>query len=364
MSDMKHTSSHRAPRVPVGAHLTLARKPDQGYAPIEKDRLHITVTSADKVGNAGKKPPHPMFGAFNRARPEERRSILVELVHPSWVQAGVLGRKKQMDPRGNSTPTRAPWCSTVAPGRAMRWDGREFCSVECLDSRCEYAFEQEDDEKKRRTACLKRTALLFSPIWPESGPFAGLPRMLMKVDVHALHTHDSLADVVAAYDAAWVQFIAESTGQHHLIGMPWERVKAEIGAEDYITTGIKLQLTLTQKGYSKGTPWVLSVSPAETPLEWLKAYAARTAATRRAFQSVSQAPQRLAITAREDDDRARGSTGDMSPRAARVHAALVGFGVSEEEIVARLGPPSEWTDDHIDGPVAAFGREIKGGGEE
>ena len=258
-------------REPIGAALTIGIKGNRGF-PVEKDRFHIMqpYEGADK-----RRAPHPLFGWFNEAAPEKRRVIRGIIVHGTWdecLSQGYMAYRPNPAILGTPAPTiasRRPWC-TGDGQKASRYDEKteDWTDLVCPGEMCAHRQKM----GKRPADCKPVTRLLFRLSF--SGPVAerySPPPLVALFRSGGWYTYRSLLGLRESLD----------------------RAATAIGVPDYSPMGYTFTLHLSEKATEGQRFPVVTVSPSETPVDFL----IRSGALRR--QIVSAMP---AIT--DEDARA------------------------------------------------------------
>ena len=191
-------------RLSVGCALTVGVKPTAGTGyPSERDRFHLVWPQEDE---AGRRPLHPQFGEYNRARPEARRAIYGVLAHARQEECfshalrcqGVKGRPMP--------PSRRPFCS--GDGRAaLRYVGVDGAGVErfdriaCPHDACEF-------RQGEPAPCKPHMRFLFMLAW---GPGVEFPAMLCKFTSGAWNTTREFVGFFGAIRSIAVAFGLDSS---------------------------------------------------------------------------------------------------------------------------------------------------------
>jgi len=237
-------------REPIGAAVTIGvKKGGSGY-PTETDRWHIVQPREE----AGVRPLHPAFAAFNGAPPEKRKVLRGNLVHASRSQCFEYQLKNQSNKQIGMHPDRRPFC--VGDGvHAQRWSGDgpdDFLEIKCPHDRCEFRLTTPPQ-------CKPWARLLFRLRWPDGNP---LDTPLVKFTTGSWYTVGNL----------YGERLDQETGRIIKSGLLGylETVAGELGLEQYSLFGFPFLLTLTRqtkRSHKTAFP-VVTFSPEIDPVEF------------------------------------------------------------------------------------------------
>lgn len=202
-------------REPVGACVAIGRKGDRGQ-PIENDRFFFVLPHAEGSGQNAVRAPHPAFGVFNSARPEQRRVLYGNIVHARESECFERHLKAQVLTGQPGHPDKRPAC--VGDGdRAVRWfpnDPNDFREIPCPNDACEF--------RQGKACCKPWMRFLFRPLWSaerqgldlSKGP---LPSPLVKL---TSASWNSTAAFIGLFRYVEAQARAFGIRHHSLFGLP------------------------------------------------------------------------------------------------------------------------------------------------
>lgn len=232
---------------PIGAALTIGIRGPRGF-PVEKDRFHIMEPHE---GANKRRAPHPSFAWFNGADPERRRIIRGIIVHATWdecLSQGYLAYRPNpaiLSGPAPKMPNRRPWCTGDgrAASRYLERKG-EWCEIACPGEACAH-------RKKagpRPADCKPTTRFLFRLSF--SGPVAerySPPPLVAMFRSGGWHTYRALLGLRESLD----------------------RAALAMGIPDYSPMGYTFTLHLSEKSAEKQRFPVVTVSPSESPADFL-----------------------------------------------------------------------------------------------
>lgn len=141
--------------------------------PVQKDRFHLLEPQPIQVKSGGrtflKRNPHPWFRAFNEAPPEERRTVIGQIVHQTEEECWQYNLKAQQAKGQPMHPRKRPFC--VGDGeRAERYMGlingeHRFDDIICPNDRCEFRIRPRAGNGLGPAACKPWGQLLFRLGW-------------------------------------------------------------------------------------------------------------------------------------------------------------------------------------------------------
>lgn len=253
---------------PIGAALTIGRKPEQGAGfPIEKDRFHLVLP----YDVDGRRPVHPSFGSFNAAPVDRRRTIRGVIAHASWSDC--LDQRLQayrLPHPWRPHPGKLPACTGNAVV-ASRYHGErgpdDFRQMPCPGEKCPYRQPGTKDGKPQPPPCKYFTRFLFRIDWTGTGyATSGAPTPLVKFTSGGIYTYRAILGLKESLDAA----------------------AAAIGVETYSPFGARFTLTLMERSNPEAKTRfpVIVASMDESAPDFLLASSRRLLETRTALLSL------------------------------------------------------------------------------
>lgn len=162
----------------VGVALTVGCKGDRGF-PVDRDRFYLVWPQEDE---AGRRPPHPRFGAFNKAEPKHRRAIFGTIAHVKQADCFTACLRNQAVKGAQNPPSMRPFC-TGNGVRALRYKGldanqrEQFEDIVCPHDACEFRQRKVDAKGNDYVECKPHLTFLFMLQW-QAG--VDMPSMLCK----------------------------------------------------------------------------------------------------------------------------------------------------------------------------------------
>jgi hypothetical protein len=283
------------PRVPIGVHVNLAIKGQNG-APTHKGRFWLmtqTTHSQEFKAGGGKqyrqlaRDLHASFGAWNegamalgnditRRGPGRFGFLRGNLVHAKWHEAARWNRAAQKLPEGHpNPPSRRPACSGNGID-ALRYRGLDAAGVEifdripCPNRECVFAMQG---------LCRAEAHLIFRLRWNPDDPFEGqFPALLAHFTTRGWESTEGLMGLLehvlgteALLTPEQRKFATDEDRATWRAGLA-----AELGIKNPSLMGMPFQMSVSDKtkAADAGSPQgkrfpVVSFSPDGDLMEWL-----------------------------------------------------------------------------------------------
>ena len=231
--------------IPIVAALTMGRKAPSGQrGVVERDRFHLAMPQTTN----NERPLHPAFASFNQAPPEYRREVWGHLAHATHADIFEHYLLNYIPPGMRRHPDRIPFCKGDGV-RAMRWGGdpqrpRDFQEIACPNRDCEF-------RQPGNASCKPKMQFLFRLHWPERGPWATMPRELVKFESSAWGTVSAFVGLFEHIDQSALQFAHRFATMPSLFGMP-----------------IKLTMSEETRASSRSKYYVVTPTLAIDSIEW------------------------------------------------------------------------------------------------
>lgn len=201
-------------REPVGAVLTIGKKQASGgIDPTTTDRFWLVMPT---MGSDGRRPEHPEFATYNKAKPEHRQTIHGHLVHGEEGDCWHYNLKAQVLPGYPAHPDKRPAC--VGDGEnATRYDpeGKHgpvtedgFREIVCPNEACEFR------QGKGAKPCKPFGRLYFRTRWKTDA----LPETLVK---WTTGSWNSVRNLIGFFDHVREQATALGLESYSLYGLPF-----------------------------------------------------------------------------------------------------------------------------------------------
>lgn len=275
-------------RRPVQCRLALGKKGPTG-APTEVDRWHITDTVMESRKANGRRgeytieehPPHPAFREWYASR--DRATLRVQLEHLSWGENVTHGMRRMVDRNGNQPKgTTLPWCYTVAPGMAMRWNDAKGHHQQhrCLGYACPEAQQMGREGKPSPWNCRPSMTLHGRLVW-DGTPWAGrLPELSFVWQSGAWSSSRGILGVEEELDTLWRALVVRTSGASELADRPLAEVLELTGAPPYMVAGLQLDLRVIRQRRNGNLFTQVDAHPVQPLSDWLNDHARRVAEMR------------------------------------------------------------------------------------
>jgi hypothetical protein len=277
---------------PVGVVLSAGIKGPRGQ-PIEKDYFHLLTPDPVQENRGGRKVlvrhHHPWFKAFNTAAPEQRRTVIGQIVHrtePECFSYRLQAYQIQGQPMH---PRKLPFCTgdgvQATRYRGVDKDGEHrFEDIACPHDRCEFRQRPRTSRGLGPPGCKPWGKLIFRLGWRGGS----MPSMLCKWTTGGWNSVQS-----------GLGFFDEIQRQAEMV----------LGARDVNLGGFLFTLTLGEKtNPEEGTRFpIVTFAPLSDPIEFFMAQVDRHQKLEGAYglPALPAPDQTVSVLDETDDDDAK-----------------------------------------------------------